>query len=372
MVFAGATWDPDTNQVFVTNKSDVAVVRAAVVLHARVHRLPTTPRVVVSSARTGLTSAANRLQLSGPPRKKTRAGPSRPNAAVQADEAKADVAMSVHWVRTQLAKAKVAARLDSAFAASAGREADKLERWVEKHPNCTAADYQGQRAAFIALTSPPLNEVLDAIAEEEDLAATDALGKFTAAARFAFDKGMRDGTVAGTEAAALDMALAETEVYVAENWYLWEEDDYRQRQAQQPGPSCRELAAQAATQAMADVRMSVGWVEYHLANAEVSAKLTATFKPDAAEAVTKLRQWARLAFDKLLAQSTIRSGTRVAAFGDALAMEQADVANNAYVSEEDAAPRLRALRRLGNRVLGDIGLCVIVEMDASKRFAGPG
>ncbi|KAJ3153523.1 hypothetical protein HDU89_000556 [Geranomyces variabilis] len=159
---------------------------------------------------------------------------------------------------------------------------------------------------------------------------------------------------------------------------------------------------------MADVWMSVRWVEYHLANAEVSAKLTATFKADAAEAVTRLRQWvnshdhcpaaefrrrregfvtaymptidaaldaiveekdlaataalvdyvakARLAFDKLLAQSTIRSSTRGEAFGDALAIEEAYVADNAYMSEEDAAPRLRALRRLGNRVLGDIGI----------------
>ncbi|KAJ3153522.1 hypothetical protein HDU89_000555 [Geranomyces variabilis] len=132
--------------------------------------------------------------------------------------------MSVHWVRTQLAKAKVAARLDTAFAASAGREADRLERWVEKHPNCPAAEYEGRRASFVALNSPPLNEVLDEIAEEEDLAATDALGKFTAVARFAFDKGTREGTVAGTEAAALEKALADTEEYLAENSYLWEED----------------------------------------------------------------------------------------------------------------------------------------------------
>ncbi|KAJ3164666.1 hypothetical protein HDU88_005096 [Geranomyces variabilis] len=218
-VLATATWNPAHNELRLATKSDVAVIRAAVGLHARAHRLPTTPRVVV--APTGLTSAAKRLKLSGPTQRRNQAGPSRPNAAVQA---KADIAMSVHWVRTQLAKAKVAARLDTAFAASAGREADRLERWVEKHPNCTAADYEGRRASFVALTSPQLNEVLDAIAEEEDLAATDALGKFTAAARSAFDKGMRDGTVAGTKAAALAKALANTEVYLAENWYLWEED----------------------------------------------------------------------------------------------------------------------------------------------------
>ncbi|KAJ3178061.1 hypothetical protein HDU87_003841 [Geranomyces variabilis] len=150
--------------------------------------------------------------------------------------------------------------------------------------------------------------------------------------------------------------------------------------------SRRQRARQRDSEAKESLTMKVRWAEYQLANVPVAAQLPAAFRAEAASAAQALATWvaehpncpsgeyekrrddfvakyvvpidqatdayveerdleatAALVAYVTKARREMGSGT---AFADALAAEEAYIAENPYMSEEDAVPRLRALRRL--------------------------